>query len=141
MIRVQQAMEKDCCLIFEAMRRLIEGTCCFQEKENLCVWDLFGKLYSAFAEHVDFEEAHVLPKLQREERAQHHAEHLRLRELIERARWEFECADGNSFRDVLRELFLTLKAHHERDPELSDVDMVEDRDLRCIAKRSESAFL
>jgi hypothetical protein len=139
--QIQQAMERDCCLIFEAMRRLIEGTCCLQGEENLCVWDLFGKLYIALSEHVEFEEAHVLPKLPHQERARHHAEHMRLRELIERARWEFECAEGNSFREVLRELFLVLKVHHENDPELSDLDLLVDRNLRCIAERAESAYL
>ena len=119
----------------------LRGTCWLQGEESLCVWDLFGKLYMAFSEHVEFEEAHVLPKLSEQARARHHAEHLKLRELIERARWEFECAEGNSFREVLRELSCALKAHHECDSEFKDVDLPEDRNLRCIAERAESAFL
>jgi len=142
MSAVQRVMEHDCCLMFEAMRRLIEGTCCLQGEENLCAWDLFGKLYMAFLEHVDFEEAHILGKLHEAERIQHQAEHMRLRGLIERARWEFECAEGTSFREILRELTIELKAHHEHDPEFSETaEVTNDQNLLRIVERSESSFL
>lgn len=134
-------MERDCCLMFEAMRRLIDGTCCLVGEESSSVWDLFGKLYLAFVEHVEFEEEQVLPKLSFEEQEMHRAEHLRLRELIEKARWEFECTDGNSFRTVLRELSDALKAHHEHDSELRDAELKEDRNLHCIAERAKSGIL
>ena len=139
--QVQQTMEKDCCLMFEAMRRLTEGTCCLQGEENLSVWDLFGKLDFALTEHVEFEEAHVLPKLPCDVRERHHVEHLKLRKLIKTARWALERTEGNSFREVLRELSCALKAHHERDSELEDVELVRDRNFRCIAERAEGAFL
>ena len=146
MSHVQHTMTKDCCLMLEAIRRLIEGTCCLEGEEVPCVWDLFGKLYTAFTEHVEFEEAHILPKLSATARARHDAEHLKLREIIEKARWEFEHAEGDSFRDRLRELSTALIAHHEGDADFDDVDLddaecPQDLNFQDMSDRAEIGIL
>jgi hypothetical protein len=141
---VHQTLKQDYELIFEAMRRLIEGTCCLRDDEQVCVWDLFGKLHLAFLEHVEFEEAHILPRLPAEERARHHAQHARLMELIEKARWELECAQGDQFRQILIDLSNELKTHPGFDgtPGLDlEEEAAQDRNYAQIARRAQQAFL
>lgn len=142
---VGETIQKDCCVIFEGIRRLIEGTCCLQGEENLCVWDLFYKLHEAFSEHVDFEERWILPRLQEPERSHHRSEHLRLRSLIEDARWEFEAAEGDRFREILRNLANELKAHHEDDPQLEVLEgtpgLLRDQNFLRIVERAEQGVL
>lgn len=141
----REAMEKDCRLIFEGIRRLIDGTCCLQGEEMLCVWDLFHKIHQAFSEHVSFEEEWVLPRLPEPERSHHLSEHFRLRCLIEDARWEFESANGDRFREILRNLASELKAHHECDKQADLLSKAcrppQDRNFMRIAGRAERALL
>lgn len=141
MNNIQKGIQQDCCLIFEAIRRLVDGTCCLQDEEKLCAWDLFGKLKMALNEHIDYEESQVLPKLSAQDRDRHHSEHLKLRELLERSRFALEDTRGDLFRRALTELGLSLRAHHERDSQVDSGPITTDRNLSLILGRAKSALL
>ena len=72
---LETSLDRDCAMIFEAIRRLIEGTCCLRGEEIECTWDLFHKINEAFAEHRAVEERHLFPLLSTAERQAHQVEH------------------------------------------------------------------
>ncbi len=110
--QLRDSIAKDCQLIMEAIRRLIEGTCCLEGDEKVCTWDLFHKTREAVLEHIQFEERWIFPKLAAHERDFHREEHHRLLTALEKARWDFEVSDGEMFRDRLVEFKDLLEQHH-----------------------------
>lgn len=144
--RIQEAISKDCGLILEAIRRLIEGTCCLEGEEKICTWDLFHKTREALLEHVRFEERWVFPSLPPRERACHQEEHQRMLRSLELIRWDFEVGDGEMFRGRLKEFKELLDQHHAHGLACGcDIDRGVarnlDSDAAHIVERSQRPFL
>src|SRR6185437_6959235 len=56
-------LTRDYALMDEAVRRLLEGTCCLVDEEKLAALELFYKLRAALIDHVRFEEEGVFKSL------------------------------------------------------------------------------
>jgi len=144
---VGDSMEKDGHLIEEAVRRLIQGTCCLVGEEKECVWDLFHKTREALLDHIEFEAQWIFPRLDDVDLEKHQAEHRALLEKLEEARYEFETSDGNRFRRRFEEFASLFANHHAGSSDrvsglrIREEEVAADQNLRRIRKRVEHGFV
>lgn len=127
---IENSMRSDCRLIREAVRRLIEGTCCLVGEEKICVWDLFHKTREALLDHIEFEMKWALPALEPSEREKHRAEHQALLGKLEEARYEFETSAGDRFRRKFEEFAALLKEHHARPMYVASAGGIREEEIR-----------
>ncbi len=110
---IAQAINHDCELIMEAVRRLIDGTWRLQDDDQSYSWELFPRVRSSLIEHVTLEEVTVLPKLSPQERERHRLDHRRLLAQL----WAVEQAlvemRAETFRGLLRVLQGMIQEHHQ----------------------------
>lgn len=118
---IPKLMTFDYRLIDDAIRRLIDGSCCLIGEEQMAIADLFEKLRNAVLDHVGMEEEIVFPVLEKDPPGINVAEfvgrmrqeHTQLSDWLAAAKVELDDAHGIAFRAVLRE-FQTVLANHKK---------------------------
>lgn len=140
---VQDTLTRDCIFIFEAISKLLSGTCCSQEDGNICTWDLLPRVHEALQEHIAFEEKWLFPELPLKELMQHQLQHENLKRQLASASWELECGYGDQFKSIIRELHSLLVKHHQLDKNgvTCDESCITDRDLEKIKSRLRAPWL
>lgn len=134
---VQDTLSRDCRFIFDAISKLLEGTCCSQEDGRICTWDLLPRVHEALQEHISFEEKWLFPELSQKELKQHQLQHEKLQRQLGRASWELECGYGDQFKSIIKDLQNSLVEHHklEATRPTCDKECITDRDLEKIKTR------
>lgn len=140
---VQDTLSRDCKFIFEAISKLLSGTCCSEEEGNICTWDLLPRVHEALQEHIAFEEKWLFPELSQKELNHHLLQHENLKRQLARASWELECGYGDQFKSIIKDIHASLVEHHLLDEKgISCVDKcVTDSDLEKIKIRLRSPWL
>ena len=131
---VPKLMTFDYRLIDDAIRRLIDGSCCLTGEEQMAIADLFEKLRNAVLDHVGLEEEIVFPILEKDPPGINVAEfvgrmrqeHTQLSELLAAAKVELDDAHGIAFRAVLREFHAALGSHRKLELEIHFAKIVSD---------------
>lgn len=142
----------DYALIDEALRRLVDGTCCLVDEEKMAAFELFHKLREALVDHIQFEEETVFPALTvgpgiasvDDFVSSMTREHSRLNELLLESRRELEDSRGTAFRALLRELIATLTQHRKLEESISypkRVSTLGDENMKRVIARSHDGFL
>lgn len=139
-------------MIDEALRRLVDGTCCLVDDEKIAVFQLFNKLREALVDHIQFEEITVFPALKSNVDIPSVEDfidsmiraHSHLKELLTEARQQLEESHGVAFRAVLREFIAALHQHRlleESIPYPRIVGELGEQNLKRIIARSHDGFL
>ncbi len=114
-----QCQSKDCLLIMEAIRRLVEGTWELKDEDRDYTWELLPKVRKALEDHIKFEEGLLMQELSEEECAAHRADHEDLTELLKITQRALENCDSEKFKRSLMELARLLDAHHKEFDDLT----------------------
>lgn len=104
-------LSRDCNLINEAARRLIDGTCCLGEYDRPFLEDLFNKVQFAVSEHVAFEEEVFYPSIGKDEVLRMQQEHTKLTDLLKEARFAIENERSLTFKILIKEFDRALNEH------------------------------
>lgn len=111
--KVLTTLSRDCDLIDEAFRRLIEGTCCLDENDRPFLEDLFNKVQSAITDHISVEEELFFPHINAEEADLMRKEHIKLKDILREAHFAIVAQRSLTFKILLKELGSLLNQHTE----------------------------
>ena len=111
--KVLATLNRDCELIDEAFRRLIEGTCCLDENDRPFLEDLFNKVQSAIADHISVEEELFFPHISAEEADLMRKEHIKLKEVLDETHFAIVAQRSLTFKILVKELGSLLNQHTE----------------------------
>ena len=118
-INLSKLLSVDYQMIFEALRRLLDGTCCLIDEDKVAALDLFEHIREALTDHIVFEDKVLILISEHADKKmlnycnQMKEEHIFLSGLLEAAGHELADTHPNAFRSVLIALKTALENHLE----------------------------
>lgn len=140
------AVRRDCELILEAIRRLRDGTWNLELEDLEQAYFLLPTVRAAIADHIEYEERFVFPRLEKAERDAHRTEHAELVSVL----WGLDLAlrerSAEKFHALLDVLKVLLTLHHggglAEAPEKEPTSNVLHVDfMQRISRRSQQSIL
>ena len=111
---VETVINRDCSLIVEAIRRLKDGTWRLDDEDSEWADHLLPIIQEALIDHIEYENACLLPNLPRDSAQEHLSEHARMLALLWSLDQSRTARKFDFFRAHLDSLMILLDGHHEK---------------------------